>query len=147
MTPLNAFDSFAAGSKGGLRLRSLCALGVLTLSACGPDESQSPVARSQEALLSGTVLFVANSTTLTDADNQMRNRLEIMGAQVTVRAASSVTTGDATGKILVVVSSTVTPTQVGTKFKTVNVPVMTWESQIYDDMGMTPTSSGNFGTQ
>ena len=137
-----------AGSVGGLCLRSSIVFTALSLVACGSDgTTESVVTRTTEPLLSGTVLFVANSTALNNADNQLRNRLEIMGAQVTVKSASSATTADANGKILVVISSTVSPTSVNTKFRSVAVPVLTWESQIYDDMGMTPTASSNFGTQ
>jgi hypothetical protein len=41
----------------------------------------------------------------------------------------------------------VTAPYVGTKFRDVNVPVVTWESQLYDDLGMTTTSTLNYGTQ
>jgi hypothetical protein len=65
-----------------------------------------------------------------------------------VKDAPSSTTADATGKTLVVVSSTITSTDVNTKFRTVTVPVVTWESGIFDDLGMTGTVSGtDFGTQ
>jgi murein DD-endopeptidase MepM/ murein hydrolase activator NlpD len=116
------------------------------LGGCGdtiPEESVGEVQQN----LTGTVLFVAGSTSLNAADTALRNRLQSLGLTVTVKSASSAVTADATGKALVVVSSTVSPSSVGTKFRTVTVPVLTWESEIYDDMGMTPTASGNFGTQ
>ena len=47
---------------------------------------------------------------------------------------------DATGKAVVVISSTVTPSSVGTKFRSVAVPVVTWESGLFANMGMTGTS-------
>lgn len=112
-----------------------------------PGEFEEQAGESQAALLSGTALFVASNTTLSSADNQLRNRLETLGLQVTVKSASAATSADANGKVLVVISSTVTPSSVNTKFRTVAVPVLTWESELYDDLGMTPTSSGNFGTQ
>jgi hypothetical protein len=66
---------------------------------------------------------------------------------VTVKAASASATADATGKDLVVISSSVVSGDVNTKFKTVAVPVVTWENAIYDDMGMTGTVGGtDFGT-
>lgn len=98
-------------------------------------------------MLSGTALFVAGNATLSDADNQLRNQLEIMGLQVLVKSAVSATSADANGKVLVVISSTVSPSSVNTKFRTVAVPVLTWESELYDDLGMTPTSAGSFGAQ
>jgi hypothetical protein len=95
-----------------------------------------------------SALLVTNSTTLGTGDTAIRNRLESLGYNVVVKAAASTTTGDATGKTLVVVSSTVASADVNTKFRTVAVPVVTWEASIFDDMGMTGTVSGtDFGTQ
>ena len=105
------------------------------------------MSKSEAALLSGTALFVANSTTLSNAYNLLRNRLETMGLQVVVKSATSATSSDATGKAVVVISSTVSPASVNTKFRSVAVPVLTWESELYDDFGMTPTTAGSFGTQ
>ncbi|MGC4091477.1 MAG: M23 family metallopeptidase [Polyangiaceae bacterium] len=119
---------------------------VTALSGCSAGAPQESIAFEEQAL-SGTVLFVAGSTSLNSADTALRNRLQLLGFSVTVKSASSAVTADATGKALVVISSTVSPTSVNTKFRTVTVPVLTWESEIYDDMGMTPTASGNFGTQ
>jgi hypothetical protein len=121
----------------------------LALFACGgtpPEGTDEPIDQAPQALLSGSVLFVANSTTLTAADSAIRSRLQGRGFTVTVKSASSATSSDANGKALVVISSTVTATSVNTKFRNVTVPVLTWENEIYDDMGMTPTTSGNFGT-
>jgi hypothetical protein len=113
---------------------------------CGAaDESENLGAVTQN--LSGTVLFVTASTTLNAADTAVRDRLQTLGFTVQVKAASSAVTADATGKALVMVSSTVTSGNVGTKFKSVAVPVFTWESAIYDDMAFVPTSAGSLGTQ
>jgi len=99
------------------------------------------------ALASGDVLFVAASTTLGTGDTAAKNRLTAMGYTVTVKAAASSTTSDATGKVLVVISSTVTSSDVATKFRTVAVPALVWESAVLDDMGMvSTTTTGNFGT-
>ena len=116
------------------------------LSGCGaPDESENLGEVSQR--LSGTVLFVTASTTLNAADTAVRNRLQTLGFTVQVKAAASAVIADATGKALVIVSSTVTSGNVGTKFKSVAVPVLTWESAIYDDMAFVPSGSGTLGTQ
>lgn len=69
-----------------------------------------------------------------------------MGYVVTVKTGSAATTADATGKAVVVISSTVTPTSVGTKFRTVAVPVVLWESGLYTNMGMTGSTNKDFGT-
>ena len=92
-------------------------------------------------------LFVVGSTTLTNSDAFVKARLEGLNHTVTVMDAASVTTADATGKALVVISSTVNPTSVGTKFRTVAVPVLTWESGVLNNMGMTGSTSKDFGTK
>lgn len=92
------------------------------------------------------VLFIASSTTLTTSDEQVRARLSNLGYNVTVKAGTTATAADATGKVLVVISSTVSPTSVGTKFRTVTVPVVTWESALFPNMGMTTTATKDFGT-
>jgi hypothetical protein len=48
--------------------------------------------------------------------------------------------------VVVVISSTVTPTSVGTKFRTVAVPVVFWESGLFANMGMTGSTNKDFGT-
>lgn len=120
--------------------------GLAALSGCSGEDPDEPVSSSEQAL-SGTVLFVAGSTSLNAADTALRNRLQGLGFTVEVKSASAATTADATGKALVVVSATVLSYSVADKFRNVTVPVMTWENQIYDDMGMTPTAFGNYGTQ
>jgi murein DD-endopeptidase MepM/ murein hydrolase activator NlpD len=124
---------------------SLAVLGT-GLAGCS-SESGEPATATLTQALTGSVLYVAGSTSLNAADTALRNRLQGLGLTVQVKSASSSATADATGKALVVVSSTVSPTSVGNKFKHVTVPVLTWESGIYDDMGLTPTSSTSFGTQ
>jgi hypothetical protein len=92
--------------------------------------------------------LLVTGTTVVAGDTAIRNRLETLGYNVVVKTAPSAVTADATGKTLVAVSSTVTAGDVNTKFRTVTVPVVTWESAIFDDMGMTGTVSGtDFGTQ
>jgi hypothetical protein len=91
-------------------------------------------------------LLVTASTTLNTSDAAIKARLEALGYVVTVKAGSTTTTADATGKAVVVISSTVTPTSVGTKFRTVAVPVVLWESQLYTNMGMTGSTNNDFGT-
>lgn len=94
-------------------------------------------------------LFVVNSTTLGTGDTAVRNRLQSLGYTVTVRDASAATTADATGKAVVVVSSTVAASSVGTKYRDVAVPVVAWENVLYDSdyMKLTGTTAGtDYGT-
>ena len=93
------------------------------------------------------VLFVTGSTTLNTSDTAVKARLEALGHTVVVKDGASAVTADATGKALVVISSTVAPTSVGTKFRTVTVPVITWESGSFNNMGMTGSGNKDFGTK
>ncbi|MDB5106798.1 MAG: C-terminal target protein [Fibrobacteres bacterium] len=93
------------------------------------------------------VLFVAASSLLNAGDAAAKKRLEALGYAVTVKAAAATVSTDANGKDLVVVSSTIASADVNTKFRTVAVPVLTWENAILDDMGMTGTVGGtDYGT-
>jgi hypothetical protein len=93
------------------------------------------------------VLFVTGSASLTAPDAFIKRRLETLGYAVTVKAAAASVTGDATGKALIVVSSSVTSGDVNTKFTASAVPLITWENAILDDLGMTGTIGGtDYGT-
>jgi thermitase len=85
-------------------------------------------------------LFVVGSSTLNAGDSTILTRLNWLGYAVTVKTGTAAKTADATGKTIVVVSSTVNPTDVNTKFRTVSVPVLTWEEGLYGSMGMTAGS-------
>jgi hypothetical protein len=95
-------------------------------------------------------LLVTSSTTLGAGDAAVRTRLQNLGFTVTVLAASkatAVTGAEADGKALVLISSTITATNVAAKFRNSAVPVVTWEFDLLDDQGMTGTVSGtDFGT-
>ncbi len=94
------------------------------------------------------VLFVVGNLSLGAGDEAVKARLEGLGFSVVAKTAASSTGADALGKSLVVVSSTVTSGDVANKFRTSSVPVVTWESALYDDFGMTgPTAATDFGTQ
>ena len=94
-----------------------------------------------------TALLVVGNTTLNAGDAAVSARLNSLGFAVTTKAATASTSADATGKSLIVVSSTVTSGDVNTKFRDVAVPVVTWENGIYDDMKMTGLTAGtDYGT-
>ncbi|HKP96179.1 MAG TPA: hypothetical protein VJ385_10510 [Fibrobacteria bacterium] len=98
-------------------------------------------------LLPPPVLFVAASSMLNAGDAAVRKRLQTLGYNVTVKAASATSAADANGKDLVVISSTVASTDVNGKFRTAAVPVLTWENALLDDLGMTGTAKGtDYGT-
>jgi hypothetical protein len=97
-------------------------------------------------------LLVVGSSTLNTGDTAARTRLQNLGYTVTVKVAGSTTNTsvkatDADGKTVVVISSTVVPANVTNKLRNITVPVVDWEFDILDDMGMTGLVSGtDFGT-
>lgn len=95
----------------------------------------------------GNVLFVVGNATLNTGDAAVKSRLEGLGFAVTVVTAPASTSGNASGKVLVVVSSTCASGDVNTKFRTSAVPVLCWEPFVLDDFGMTgPTANVNYGS-
>lgn len=110
------------------------------------DEGAEDIGTISSAL-TGSALFVAPTTRLSAADTVLKNRLKQLGLTVVVKADETTSSADAVGKALVVISSTVDPLQVRNKFQATTTPVVTWESQIYDDMGMTGTAGTDFGSQ
>ncbi len=81
-------------------------------------------------------LLVVGSATLNAGDAAVKYILEHMGYTVSLVTGLLSKTTDATAKDLVVISSTVTATDVNTKFRNVSAPVIVWESLLFDDMGM-----------
>ncbi len=89
-------------------------------------------------------LFVSNGGSGDDAVTQ---RLESLGYEVITRSDAAATGSDAEGVDLVLISSTVTSGNVGTAFTDVAVPVIVWETWLYDDMGMCgATGDTDYGT-
>jgi hypothetical protein len=93
-------------------------------------------------------LFAVGSSNLGNGDAAVKTRLEALGYTVTVQVANNgLLTSQADGKALVVISSTVNDGNVTNKFRHVAVPVVAWEPLVFDDMGMTGTTSNtHFGT-
>jgi glucose/arabinose dehydrogenase len=91
-------------------------------------------------------LFVVGNTTLNSGDAAVKTQLESLGFAVTIKSASASTTADANNKGLIVLSSTGNSSDVNTKFRTTLVPVLAWESAVFDDLGMIGTASSQRGT-
>ncbi len=120
-------------------------LAVSRLSWSAPGLAKAVIPR---ASLYPYALLVVGSTTLNSGDSAARDRLVSAGYVPVVRTSSASTTADAGGKALVLISSTSTSTSVGTKYRTAATPALVWESLVFDDFGMTGTTSGtSFGTQ
>lgn len=92
------------------------------------------------------ILFVVGNTTLNSGDRAVRDRLAGQGYDVIVVDDNASNTADADGKELVIISSTSNSGAVGVKFRDVNVPVVTWEVALYDDMKMTDNGNNDSGT-
>jgi hypothetical protein len=93
-----------------------------------------------------SALFVVGNTMLGPGDAAVRTRLQELGYALTIKSAADANEADASGKSLVVISSTVDSRDVNTKFTDVAVPVVLWDNELYADMKMTGTVSGtDFG--
>ena len=92
------------------------------------------------------VLFIVNSTTLPVGDSVVNALLVSQGHVVTKKAASASLTSDTLNQDLVMISSTVTTSAVGTKFRDVTKPVFMWECGLYDEMMMTAATGANGNT-
>ncbi len=92
------------------------------------------------------ILFVVGNTNLNTGDAAAKNRLEALGHIVTTISGSASQSNSANGKDLVVISSTVSSSNVNTKFRNSTVPVLVWESYLFDDMKMTGTSTSTYGS-
>jgi hypothetical protein len=91
------------------------------------------------------VLFVVGSTTLSAADQALRDRIvNNLGRTIDVVAAPNLTTSLATasGRKVVLVSETVTSSDIGTKLTTAAVPVVNCEPAASDDLGFTTNAWG-----
>ena len=82
-------------------------------------------------------LFVVGKLPLYKSDELIKERLELLGFSVSLVTDSLSDAYDANGKDLVVISSTIYGGYVTSKFRDVNVPVITWEKDIFDSMSMT----------
>jgi peptidyl-Asp metalloendopeptidase len=91
-------------------------------------------------------LLVVGNTTLGAGDIAVRNRLQALGYVVTVKSGPASAAADATGKKVVVISSTIASADVNTKFRASLAPVINWEQALQDDFGMTGTVAGSAGT-
>nr|WP_269204566.1 beta-N-acetylglucosaminidase domain-containing protein [Motilibacter deserti] len=75
------------------------------------------------------------------------SRLARLGLATDIRIAASTTTADANGYSLIVVSSTVASSAVGTKFRDLAIPVVAWEAFVFDDFRMTTNQGEEFRQQ
>jgi RHS repeat-associated protein len=134
---------------------ALLLLAAVTCSKADRPERPAPasgLAEIRQAVLlppAPLALLVVGQTALVPGDTALQTRLTTnLGFAVSVVSASAATAADANGKALVVISESVTDTQVNTKFRSVAAPVLVLEPLLFDDMGLTlGTVNSDFGTQ
>jgi hypothetical protein len=107
------------------------------------DASPVADATSGEAgAMRGEVLFLVNKRVAVPGDEALKVRLEALGFAVTTLQDMDSKTEDATGKVLVLVSASVSSTAIATKFRDAKVPVISMEPFVFDDFQMTAATSG-----
>lgn len=83
------------------------------------------------------ILFITASDNLNKDDQAVFNRLQLLELDVTIRGQHKAIPGDVIGKNLIIISESVSSSIINSKFRDVQIPVLLWESYLYDDMGMT----------
>lgn len=114
------------------------------------DDGAPPPEPVAAACGAQSILFVASALegpSLNADDAAVVSHLRGLGYGVTVQDDNLVQTTDASGKHLVIISSSVTSGNVGFKFTAAAVPVITWEDALYDELGMTLDTTATHGVQ
>ncbi|MBI4657794.1 MAG: hypothetical protein HY735_02905, partial [Verrucomicrobia bacterium] len=141
-TVRSGFAGITASSLNGVSIFDvdyilIKAPGLNTIQAGGSDVSPR------------TALLVTGATPSV-GDAVVSTVLASVGYKVTSVTAPASRTSDATGKAVIVISSTVNSGDMLSggvhKFRDTAVPLLNWESASYDDLGMTGTASTEFGT-
>lgn len=83
------------------------------------------------------IVFVTGSPGPPAADVPVRQLLVGAGYQVVVIDDDAFDSGDVNGAALVMISSSVVPSKIGTFVRQLTVPVVTWEAHIYPKLGLT----------
>ena len=111
-------------------MNRILAIGLLALAGA----SAVPAQQKQ-------VLFLTTATP-TAGDNAVQARLVQLGFNVTRVTDTASVSGDANGKDLIVVSSSVGSGNISTKFTASPVPLINAESAIYDELGIDANNVG-----
>ena len=119
----------------------------VTPTATPATPTVTPVTPTATPTVPKTALLVVGTTPLIAGDAAVQTRLQNLGFTVTVKKQDTASAADATGKTVVVISSSVTASSINTKFRDVAVPVVVWEYALFDDMKMTGATEGtHYGT-
>lgn len=93
-----------------------------------------------------SILLVVGSLSLDPMDAQVSSHLTGLGARVTVQLDETATAAGANNQDLVIISGSTFTNQVGSKFKTVPIPVICNDSWTFPRMGLTgATASTDYG--
>ena len=87
-------------------------------------------------------LFVAGAQGTYD-EKALRRQMAADGYAVILRSDATVTTADANGKAVVVISRRANSSVLGTKLRAVPVPVVTFDPENFAGMGMTGSIAGD----
>lgn len=91
---------------------------------------------------SGGALFILDDATAPSfADQNVEGLLNSLGIDVMLVSDEAATAGDATGKDLILISSSVDPTALTADFSATAIPLIVWEADLYDDLNLA-TSPG-----
>ncbi len=115
------------------------------LASCGGPDAPEAIGSQESALVAKTALLVVGDLTLGAGDAAMKTRLAGRRLTVVVRKDSALVATDVAGKSLVVVSSTVTSSAVAVKLRATAIPVLVWESALFDNYGL--VANGALGAQ
>lgn len=122
---------------------------TVRLTVTGPDGASLAV--KPAAVIVGDkkhVLMVTGAASLNAAEELLRQRLLDRNYLVTSLTDTAATTADAENKSMVLICSSVLSGNVGTKFRSIGVPVLCYESHLFDDFGMAgPVSGMDYGTR
>ncbi len=88
------------------------------------------------------ILFVVGNSSLNNGDAAVKHYLVSLGYNVLVKDSKWATLDMAQGKGLIVISSTVNSSDIGDRFTNTAIPLLTWESYLYDDLKMTMGTAG-----
>jgi hypothetical protein len=120
---------------------------VAALGACNvpePNPVGDDVEESSAALTgSAALLIVGNATAPSTDDEFAESRIKELGLTPKRVGQATVAAGDLTGKRVVVVTSSVNNSRVGTLLKKAVVPVVTWRWEMYEWLGL--VAKGKWG--
>jgi hypothetical protein len=125
--------------------RNLALMGGYTLKARAfkPGCTPSDLTSAEYVLAPrGDVLLVHGGASPNTDDTAVQNRLVKSGFQVTLKQDSLSETSHATGKVAVLISVSVNDGNVGTKFRDVATPVVTWRYTLFDPYKLTGAVQG-----